>query len=273
MSPNLRINQKQQRNHGNGQANFNPWSMPQTPPPMQAAYYQSSKNFKNPFKPPPQKSKQTPQYPPSQQPQYPPQYQPMQPPQQPPQYQPMQPSQQQPQYQPMQPSNQQPRQQQPQQPQKQHDTQPQQPFDPWHVFTGLRPVVPPEYGAPPQPKYPNQPEPPEASQPSQQHEQAPDQMPFNPWHVLPAFGAQQPVQQEQPKKSKNTQNSGLTIQKIQENIGKVIGTSIAGYGRINVHVKGVDHQGMVHLVLLDTKPNDYIHIHNSDMVGIYPPTF
>ena len=59
---------------------------------------------------------------------------------------------------------------------------------------------------------------------------------------------------------------------IRDYIGQVINTYIPGYGRVNVYVKGVDRYGMAHLVILNPKPKDYLYVHSSDMVGIYPPT-
>lgn len=59
---------------------------------------------------------------------------------------------------------------------------------------------------------------------------------------------------------------------IREYIGQVINTYIPGYGRENVYVKGIDRYGMVSLVIFRPKPKDYISVHNSDIVGIYPPT-
>jgi len=242
VSPNLKSNENNQPNQGNGQPFFNPWGMFPSPPPMNDPNSQQPK----------QQPKQQPNHQFNQQPQQQPQYQPRQQPQ----YQPKQ----QPQYQPK------------QQPNQRHDAEPQQPFNPWHVFSGLRPTFPPDDAAPKESKYPNQPESRQPKQ-SKQHEQAPNQMPFNPWSVLPAFQPYQPTSQEQPEKKKKVNPKGLSVQVVQDNVGKVINTSIVGYGRINVHVKGVERNGMVHLVLLDTNPNDYIYIHNSDMVGIYPPTF
>jgi len=59
---------------------------------------------------------------------------------------------------------------------------------------------------------------------------------------------------------------------IKDYIGQVINTYIPGYGRENVYVKGIDRYGMVSLVIFRPKPKDYISVHNSDIVGIYPPT-
>ena len=55
-------------------------------------------------------------------------------------------------------------------------------------------------------------------------------------------------------------------------IGQVINTYIPGYGRQNVYVKGIDRHGMVELVIIRPRPRDYIYVHQSDLVGIYPPT-
>ncbi len=146
-------------------------------------------------------------------------------------------------------------------------------FNPWGMFPSPPPMN--DYNSQQpiqQPRQQPQYQPRQQPQQSKQQEQAPNQMPFNPWSVFPALQQHQPIEQEQNSNNK-TDTSGLSVQVVKDNVGKIINTSISGYGRINVHVKNVERNGMVHLVLLDTKPSDYIYIHNSDMDGIYPPIF
>lgn len=157
------------------------------------------------------------------------------------------------------------------------------------------PGPPPGYN-PHKPEQPNNnlhwQEPPDYSPPRQEPPEGmvPDNYAFNPWGVLPAFrpNLQQRPDRKPPKRiidrkpPKKIPNSGpgekdpslkyIPAPVIKEYIGQVINTYISGYGRINVYVKGINRNGMVHLVILDPKPSDYIYIHNSDLVGIAPPT-
>lgn len=161
----------------------------------------------------------------------------------------------------------------------------QQQYNPWNVFPNYRNdgyyegnphnQQPNNYdNSPPRQEptnYNNYNNPPE--------EQIPDDYGYNPWSVLPAVRPY-PPRNEKNRNRRNPKKGGkkdpsvkyIPTPVIKDNIGKVINTYIPGYGRVNVYIKGINRDGMVHLVIIDPQPNDYIYIHNSDMVGIYPPT-
>lgn len=125
---------------------------------------------------------------------------------------------------------------------------------------------------------PNQKLPEQANYNYQPEEQMSNDYGYNPWSVLPAYRPYPPKERDRDRKKprkdgkKDPSVKYIPTPVIKDNIGKVINTYIPGYGRVNVYVKGINRNGMVHLVILDPQPNDYIYIHNSDMVGIYPPT-
>ncbi|QUH28409.1 hypothetical protein [Vallitalea guaymasensis] len=157
----------------------------------------------------------------------------------------------------------------------------QQQFNPWSVFPNYmesyyesNPQQPNNYNNAPPTQEPSD----YNNYNYQPEEQMPDDYGYDPWSVLPAYKSYPPRERERnrkrPKKGgkKDPSLKYIPAPVIKDNIGKVINTYIPGYGRVNVYIKGITRDGMVHLVILDPQPNDYIYIHNSDMVGIYPPT-
>ncbi|GKX28043.1 hypothetical protein SH1V18_05230 [Vallitalea longa] len=161
----------------------------------------------------------------------------------------------------------------------------QQQYNPWSVFPGLR--FDGYYEGEPHQQNPYDFNPP-MQQPNYNDNDTNNEMPneynnnFNPWNVFPAFRNTPPRNERNPnpKKSKPRRKDGkkepslkyIPAPVIKDNIGKIISTYIPGYGRVNVYIKGINRDGMVHLVIIEPEPKDYIYIHNSDMVGIYPPT-
>ncbi|MCT4596848.1 MAG: hypothetical protein N4A50_03060 [Vallitalea sp.] len=137
----------------------------------------------------------------------------------------------------------------------------EQPYNPWNVFPGLRQDISYEEKSmkkqPRQPRY-------DSKQPSQ---------PYDPWSIFPGRRPMPPKKKKPVDRSKKDPSlKYIPAPVIRDYIGKIINTYIPGYGRVNVYVKGIDRNGMVHLVIIEPDPSDYIYVHNSDMVGIYPPT-
>lgn len=136
----------------------------------------------------------------------------------------------------------------------------EQQYNPWNVFPNVPPNVPPKDKPKEKMKY-------DDSNKKQQSE-------YNPWHVFPGLRPM-PPKKKKPVDRGNKKDPSLKYipaPVVRDYIGKIINTYIPGYGRVNVYVKGIDRNGMVHLVIIEPDPSDYIYIHNSDMVGIYPPT-
>lgn len=161
----------------------------------------------------------------------------------------------------------------------------QQPFNPWNVFPGMRFDGYNEKEQPQQKPYDEFAPP--MHQPNYHEHDYNNRMPneynpdYNPWNVFPGMRNFPPRNEKNPnpKKTKSRKNSRgepslkyIPTPVIKDNIGKIINTYIPGYGRVNVFIKGINRDGMVHLVIINPDPKDYIYIHNSDMVGIYPPT-
>jgi hypothetical protein len=168
-----------------------------------------------------------------------------------------------------------------------HDEFSQQQYDPWNIFKGFRPNYsndskPPKKSKPdnysniPPRQQPPSKEPDYNYQPPRQREE--NNYEYNPWNVFPGLRPtprdyKRPTQKRPDKGDpKDPSLKYIPTPVIKDSIGKVINTYIPGYGRVNVYVKGINRNGMVHLVIIEPQPDDYIYIHHSDMVGIYPPT-